>query len=64
MASDEHEEIEEFPGGIQVREGSIPTFLKLTYVGFTLFGILYWILYHAGDPSSPLVALLNKATNH
>jgi hypothetical protein len=64
MADGKHEEIEEFPNGIQVKEGTVPAFLKLTYLGFTLFGILYWILYYAGDRGSPLVALLNAATNH
>ncbi len=62
--ADQHDQIEEFPNGIQVREGRIPGFLKLTYVGFTLFGILYWILYHAGDRGSPLVSALNAATGH
>ncbi len=62
--ADKHEEIEDFPGGVQVKEGTIPGFLKLTYIGFTAFGILYWILYYAGDRSNPLVAALNAATNH
>ena len=63
--ADGHDEIESFPGEIEVREGGkIPLFLKLTYLGFTAFGILYWLLYHAGDTSSPLVQLLNKATFH
>jgi hypothetical protein len=63
--ADGHDEIETFPGEMQVREGGkIPLFLKLTYVGFTLFGILYWVLNYAGDTDSPLVQLLNKATGH
>jgi len=50
-------EIEERPGG------PVPLFLKLTYVGFTVFGILYFVLYRAGDGSA-LVQLLNAATSH
>jgi len=60
----EHDEIETFPGEISVKEGRIPLFLKLTYVGFTAFGLIYWLLYYAGDTDSPLVQLLNKATFH
>jgi hypothetical protein len=57
-------DLEEFPSEIQVREGgSIPVFLKLTYVGFTLFGLAYFFLYYAGD-GAPLVKLLNVATGH
>jgi hypothetical protein len=38
-------------------------FLKLTYVGFTIFGLAYFFLYYAGD-GAPLVKLLNVATGH
>ncbi len=63
--SDKHaEEIEEYPSEVQSREGSIPTFLKLVYVGFTVFGFLYFFLYYAGDADKPLVKLLNAATGH
>jgi hypothetical protein len=61
----EHGEIETFPSDIEVREGGkISLFLKLTYVGFTAFGVLYWVLYYAGDKDLPLVQLLNAATGH
>ena len=63
--ADGHDEVETFPNELQVREGGkIPLFLKLTYLGLTLFGVLYWVLYYAGDTDSPLVQLLNKATFH
>ena len=52
-----------YPEGLKEQPGGkIPLFLKLTYIGFTAFGILYWVLYHAGD-GSPLVKLINAATN-
>jgi hypothetical protein len=54
----------EYPGQLQERHGGpIPTFLKLTYLGFTLFGLIYFALYYAGD-GAPLVKLLNAATGH
>ena len=57
-------ELHDHAGELQERRGGpVPLFLKLTYVGFTLFGIAYWLLYYAGD-GSPLVRLLNAATNH
>ena len=63
--ADGHDQIETYPDGIQSREGGkIPLFLKLTYLGFTIFGLLYWVLYYAGDTDSPLVQALNKATYH
>jgi hypothetical protein len=58
-------EPEVFPGDIKVNEGGpIPLFLKLTYVGFTAYAILYFILYYAGDTGSALVQALNQATGH
>jgi len=63
MANDSHEQhvypedLKENPGG------KIPLFLKLTYVGFTVFGIAYWFLYRAGD-GSLLVQAFNAATGH
>ncbi len=65
--SDKHDanEIEDYPSEIQSREGHIPTFLKLVYIGFTAFGFLYFFLYYAGDANQwPLVKLLNAATGH
>lgn len=51
-----------YPGDLHENPGGrVPLFLKLTYVGFTAFGILYFVLYHAGDGSA-LVRLLNAAT--
>lgn len=52
-------EISEYPSGIQQREGGpVPLPLKLTYVGFVLFGIIYFIRYRFGD-GTPLVAEFN-----
>ncbi len=62
--ADHNPELDVFPDGVEVKEGTVPTFLKLTYVGFTIFGISYWFLYKAGDAGQPLVDLLNKATGH
>jgi len=58
------DQIHEYPGELKENHGGpVPLFLKLTYVGFTIFGIAYWALYHAGD-GSPLVKLFNAATGH
>ena len=58
------EEIIEFPSGLkEYPGGKIPIALKLTYIGFALFGIIYFAMYIAGD-GSPLVELLNQATGH
>ncbi len=55
-------EIHEYPGELKEKGGGpIPLFLKLTYVGFTIFGLSYWFLYRAGD-GAPLVKLFNAAT--
>ncbi len=60
----EQNEIHEYPGELKERHGGpIPLFLKLTYLGFTAFGLAYWLLYRAGDGSA-LVKLLNAATGH
>ena len=59
--SPEHE-LHEYPGDVvESPGGKIPLFLKLTYLGFGLFGILYFILYVNGD-GSPLVELYNQLT--
>jgi hypothetical protein len=57
-------ELHRYPSDIEERPGGpVPLFLKLTYVGFTAFGILYFVLYHAGDGSA-LVRALNAVTGH
>ena len=39
-------EYEEYPSGIKDRTDTGPNlFLWLTYIGFTLFGIIYFFLY-------------------
>ena len=54
-----------YPGDLKENPGEgIPVFLKLTYVGFTIFGIAYWVLWYAGDGSNPLVKAFNAATGH
>ncbi len=59
MSDTEHE----YPGGLKESPGGkIPLFLKLTYVGFTIFGILYFVLYMAGD-GTPLVEQFNQLTS-
>ncbi len=56
------EELTEYPSGLLERHGPpIHLFLKLTYVGFTLFALIYLILYFSGD-GSPLVEQFNKLT--
>ncbi len=51
-----------YPNGLEEQPGGpVPLFLKLTYVGFTIFGITYFALYRAGD-GSPLVQVLNAFT--
>ncbi|HEY7723792.1 MAG TPA: hypothetical protein VH880_00550 [Anaeromyxobacteraceae bacterium] len=58
------DEIHEYPGEVKERPGGpIPLFLKLTYVGFTAFGVVYFFLYRAGD-GAPLVKALNAVTGH
>ncbi len=53
-------EVSEYPDGIlENHGGKLPLFLKLTYVGFALFGVIYFILYCSGD-GSPLVEEFNK----
>jgi len=61
--ADAHEQ-HEYPGELKENPGGpLPLFLKLTYVGFTIFGVAYWFLYNAGD-GAPLVKLFNAATGH
>ena len=55
------EPTETYPGGIEEHEGRIPLFLKLTYVGFTLFALIYFFMYVTGDGSA-LVEAYNQAT--
>ncbi len=59
-----HDEVAEYPGGLLENPGgSLPIFLKLTYVGFVLFGIIYFVLYMAGDGSA-LVEQFNQLTGY
>jgi hypothetical protein len=59
MAEKHDNDVEVYPGDVEGKHGGpIPVFLKLTYVGFTIFGITYWVLYKAGD-GGPLVQLFN-----
>lgn len=55
------EALHEYPGDLSERTGTVPAFLKATYVGFVAFGILYFLLYGSGD-GSELVRQLNQAT--
>ena len=53
-------------GWIQERKGTpVPAFLKLAYIGFSLFGIVYLLLYASGEldhaTRGPLVRQLNSA---
>ena len=58
----ERDDVHVYPGGLEEKSGPrIPLFLKLTYVGFVAFGILYFVLYMNGD-GSPLVEQYNKLT--
>lgn len=48
-----HHDAEAFPDGVEANHGGpIPLFLKLTYIGFTIFGVSYWFLYKGGDGSA------------
>jgi hypothetical protein len=59
--------IHELAGGwITERKGTeIPLFLKLSYVGFSIFGIVYLFLYATGEVDhasrGPLVQQINQA---
>lgn len=56
---------EDYPDDVQSHEGGpVPLFLKIVYVGFTAFGIWYFVAYIAGDTSSKLVQAFNAATGH
>jgi hypothetical protein len=58
------EELTEYPSGIQEHHGpKVHLFLKLTYIGFVLFAIIYLILYFSGDGSA-LVEQFNKLTGN
>jgi hypothetical protein len=69
MSSDPHD-VDVFPGDLKVKEGSIPFFLKLTYIGFVSFAVSYWFLYNRGDignhktaDGTDLVQKYNELTN-
>ena len=69
MATDpEQGEIHELAGGwITERKGTpIPLFLKLSYVAFSIFGVVYLFRYVMGEVDhasrGPLVRQLNQAT--
>ncbi len=60
--SEVEEELTEYPSGLTERHGPpVQLFLKLTYIGFVSFAIIYLILYFSGD-GSPLVEQFNKLT--
>lgn len=67
-AKQDHGELHELAGGwITERKGTpVPGFLKLTYVGFCAFGLVYLVLYAAGEVGhatrGPLVQQLNALT--
>ncbi len=67
-AKREDGELHELAGGwITERKGTpVPTFLKLTYVGFCVFGVVYLLMYSAGEVQhatrGPLVQQLNALT--
>jgi len=62
------EKLHELAGGwITERVGTpIPLFLKLAYIGFSLFGLLYLFLYRAGETDhasrGPLVQQFNQTS--
>ena len=64
-ARNENEKIHEVAGGwITERAGTpIPTFLKLTYVGFCLFGLWYLVTYWAGETEHPTRGTLVREIN-
>jgi H+/Cl- antiporter ClcA len=68
-AKNEHGELHELAGGwISERKGTrVPTFLKLAYVGFSIFGLVYLFQYVMGEVDhatrGPLVQQLNAATD-
>ena len=61
----EKEKIHELAGGwITERAGTpIPGFLKLTYVGFCLFGLFYLVRYWAGETSHATRGALVQEAN-
>ncbi len=51
MSSPENEVIN-YPGDIKSYEGgAVPGFLKIVYIGFTIFAFTYFFMYFAGDGS-------------
>ncbi len=51
-----------YPSGVQESHGgAIPIVLKLTYVGFVLFGLLYFFFWRHGSGSA-LVEEYNRLT--
>ncbi len=58
MAAENHG-LTRYPGDIEEQEGKLPLFLKLTYAGFLIFGIVYLVIYFSGD-GSPLVEQFNQ----
>jgi hypothetical protein len=51
-------EIIDYPEIKSYEGGPVPTFLKIVYVGFTIFAFTYFFMYFAGD-GSPLVQAYN-----
>ena len=58
-------EVKELAGGwITERKGTqIPAFLKLTYVGFSLFGVAYLFLHWMGEEGHVTRGALVKEAN-
>jgi hypothetical protein len=73
MATEKHTNppapVHEIAGGwITERKGTpVPLFLKLTYIGFCLFGLFYLFSYYQGEIDHPtrgaLVRLQNEAAH-
>lgn len=65
MEKPESGSIHEVAGGwITERAGTpIPTFLKLTYVGFCLFGLYYMVAFWKGEVGHPTRGALVTETN-
>src|SRR5690349_17573624 len=65
----EDEKVHEIAGGwITERVGTpIPVFLKIAYVGFCLFGLIYLFIYRFGEVDhatrGPLVQQLNQVAD-
>ncbi len=63
MSSDPHE-VEVYPDDVKSFEGSVPLFLKIVYVGFTVYGFYYFFKFMHGDAGNALVKAFNVATGH